>query len=399
MIHVIGMGDDGPEGLVPLARKCLEEAQLLVASQRLHERIPSTGATRLEWPAPISEAVALLASRTECRIAAVVSGDPLWYSLGNRIARAFPTGERCFHPQVSSFQLAACRLGWAMSEITCATVHGRPITRISPLLGNGQRLLLLTANGDAPGEIARFLTDSGFGATRMSVLSHLGGPDEARCAAIASEGYGRVPDLHVLALELRVSGRTPAAGRAPGLPDTAFEHDGQITKRNVRAATLARLRPMPGATLWDLGCGCGSIAIEWIRSANAARAIGIDRSSSRLGLARQNADRLGADTLSLVEGDVLDALAWSGAPDAVFIGGGLSRDLIGGAWTRLQTGGRMAANAVTWESQQILHDALQRLGGTLVRHSVDTFGQLGGRDAWLPSIPVVQWSVEKFPES
>ena len=353
MIDVIGMGEDGLPGLDPEARRCLREAELVIASPRLHSRMAGIRAPRMEWPKPIADVVPLLRDRTESRIAAVVSGDPLWYSVGNLLARAFAPDSCCFHPHVSSFQIAACRLGWAMPEIACCTVHGRPIERISPLLGHGQRILLLTADGTAPAKVGKYLVDSGYGATRLTVLANLGSSRESRQSGIAAEWPGRTEDFHVLALDIRASGRTLPRGRAPGLPDTAFEHDGQLTKQSVRAATIAKLRPMPGDLLWDLGCGCGSVAIEWMRGAIGARAIGIDRSENRLQLARRNADALGADGISLVEGDVLDALTWPGEPDAVFIGGGLSSELVDGAWSRLRSGGRLVANAVTWDSAAI----------------------------------------------
>lgn len=399
MIDVIGMGPDGPEGLAPRARRRLDEAELVIASPRLHGLMPALRACRLEWPSPVSGAIPLIQGRKEDRIAAVVSGDPLWYSLGNLLARSFAPGSCRFHPHVSSFQLAASRLGWSMGDTVCATVHGRPIRRISPLLGNGQRVLLLTTDGNAPARVAEYLSETGYGATRLTVLSNLGGADESCQSGTASNWSGRAQDLHVLALEVQVSGRTPAPGRAPGLPDSAFLNDGQMTKRNVRAATLAKLRPMPGDLLWDLGCGCGSIAIEWLRSAPGARAIGVDQSPDRLALAQQNADALGVGHIALLEGDVLTALKWTESPDAVFLGGGLSGELLEGTWSRLRLGGRLVANAVTWESQRILHAAHEQRGGELSRLSIETFGLLGGRGAWLPAIPVVQWSTEKFPES
>ncbi len=403
MIDIIGMGEEGLAGLSHEALRRLQEAEVVVASERLLDLVPESAAIRHVWPSPLSEAAAFLQSLGDAPIAALVSGDPLWFSLGSLLAREIPS-ERCrIHPHVSSFQLAAARLGWSMSEIACETIHGRPVTNVSPLLGEGQRLLLFTTNGRAPHAVAFYLVQAGYGATRMTVLSRLGGDKESRHEALASEWSESVDDLHVLALEVRASRPTlaisRAPGRAPGLPDDAFVHDGQLTKQHVRALTLARLRPMPGSLLWDLGCGCGSVSIEWMRGAHGARAIGIDRSSPRLGKARLNADMLGAKAISLIEGDVLQALQWEESPDAAFIGGGVSEQLIDGVWNRLKRSGRLVANAVTWKSQKLLHEACKRYGGALVRVSVETPGSLGGQDAWMPAITVVQWSVERFPES
>ena len=396
MIDVIGMGEDGPAGLAPAARRRLEAAEFILASPRLQRRLAALSGQELPWPQPVTDAIPLLRRHADAATAAVVSGDPLWYSLGNLLAREF--GPACrFHPQVSSFQLAACRLGWSMADTVCASLHGRPVATLAPLLAPGQRLLLLTADAGAPAEIAGYLVASGYGDTRMRVLAHLGGEREACRSGIARAWSGPAADLHVLALELGVAGPTPAPGRAPGLPDSAYSHDGQLTKQTVRAATLARLRPGPGALLWDLGCGCGSIAIEWVRGAPGARARGIDRAPERLDLARANAAALGAAACQWFEGDVADALAWPETPDAVFVGGGLNAALLDGAWSRLAPGGRLVANAVTWDSQQLLHQAQARRGGELVRIAVEQFGRLGGRAAWLPSMPVTQWSCSKFP--
>lgn len=399
MIHVIGMGDDGPAGLAPAARAALERSQLVLAGPRLQARMTGLAVACRDWPRPIQQAVEFLRGRSEPRIAAVVSGDPLWFSLGARLAAAFPAAECVFHPNVSAFQMAACRMRWPLAAAACATLHGRPITRLAPLLGRGQRILLLTSGSAAPSEIAAYLTGAGYGATRMTVLANLGGPAETRRSAVAAAWRGPDEALHVLALEPHPGAAALPQGRAPGLPDQAYRHDGQLTKRIMRAATLSALRPMPGAMLWDLGCGSGSVAIEWTRAAPESRALAVDHAAGRLRMAQRNADALGAGPIEWLEADVAAALDSDSVPDAVFVGGGVSLPLLRRCRARLPDGGRIVANSVTFESEAVLQAACRRWGGSLSRISVETAREIGGRQAWRPKMPVVQWSATKFPAS
>ena len=327
----------------------------------------------------------------------LATGDPLWYSVGARIARRLPPGEIAFLPQVSAFQWAACRLGWSMADVETLTAHGRAAEQVVPYFWPGARLLILTAGSQTPGEVARLLDARGYGASTMTVLASLGSPDERRIEGTAADWAAAdpvdaTPPFHTLAVTCE---GTPESllSRLPGLPDEAFVHDGVMTKREVRAVTLARLMPARGELLWDIGTGCGSIAVEWMRAGRDALAIGIDPRPERLALARQNATALGTPKLELIEGTAPEALADLARPDAVFIGGGLSRETVAAARAALPTGGRLVANAVTLESEALLIALHTELGGDLTRLSIERAAPVGKLTGWRPAMAVVQWSL------
>ncbi|MCG8507644.1 MAG: precorrin-6y C5,15-methyltransferase (decarboxylating) subunit CbiE [Rhodospirillales bacterium] len=395
-LQVIGVGDNGWKSLSPEGREALETAEVVIGSERLFVRLSGLRAECVQWPSPITEVAEVIRTYHGRRVAVVATGDPLWYSVGSLIAKSFASEEVRFHPQLSSFQQAACHMGWALQEVACETIHGRPIELISPLLGDGQRLLLLGENSESPKRVAAFLRQNGFAASGITVLSHLGGVEESRAEGWAENWEQPVPSFHVLAIECRASGpQKTEAGRVPGLSDDHYEHDGQITKREVRAVTLSKLRPMPGELLWDIGCGAGSVAIEWVRAAPGARAIGVDRDAERLGMARRNASRLGAVKLELIEGDAAEILSQSEDPDAVFFGGGMTMEAIEKAHARLRPHGRLVCNAVTLESETLLANCHDRFGGEMCRIAIDTLSPIGSRRGWRPSMPVTQWSLSK----
>jgi precorrin-6Y C5,15-methyltransferase (decarboxylating) len=396
-LTIIGIGEDGMAGLSAAARRLVEEAEIIVGGDRHHDLTPNLKAERISWPSPFDDVIDLLESNKGRPIVVLATGDPLWYSVGARIARRLPPGEIAFLPQVSAFQWAACRMGWSMADIETLTAHGRAAEQVIPYFWPGARLLILTAGSQTPGEVARLLTARGYGASAMTVLANLSGPEERRIDATAadwaaSDPTDGIPPFHTLAVTCEGTPQ-PLLSRLPGLPDQAFAHDGVMTKREVRAITLARLMPARGALLWDIGTGCGSIAVEWMRAGRDALAIGIDPNPQRLELARQNATTLGAPKLELIEGTAPEALADLPRPDAVFIGGGLSRETVTAARAALPKGGRLVANAVTLESESLLIALHAEFGGDLIRLAVERAAPLGGLTGWRPAIAVVQWSL------
>ncbi|MEM7239909.1 MAG: precorrin-6Y C5,15-methyltransferase (decarboxylating) subunit CbiT, partial [Pseudomonadota bacterium] len=328
------------------------------------------------------------------------------FSVGARIARSIPPEEIVFHPQISAFQWAACRMGWSLADVDTVTVHGRPVEQVIPQFWPGARLLILTAGPSTPGKVARLLCARGLGASSLTVLAHLGGPDECRLDGVAADWSRadpeRFPAFHTLAVQC-LGAPDLLLPRVPGLPDDAFRHDGKMTKREVRALTLAHLMPARGEVLWDIGIGCGSVAIEWMRAAPDAAAIGFDTNAGRLAIARENALTLGAPSLALVEGAVPGVMSDIEppqgtkpdfrTPNAVFIGGGLSETVVDIALARLATGGRLVANAVTLESEAVLLALWQRHGGELTRLSTARADPVGGLTGWRPAMPVTQWSL------
>ncbi|MHA1529635.1 MAG: precorrin-6y C5,15-methyltransferase (decarboxylating) subunit CbiE [Alphaproteobacteria bacterium] len=396
-LTIIGIGEDGMASLSGAARRLVEEAEIIVGGDRHHDLAPNLKAERISWPSPFDDLIGLLKARKGKRVVVLATGDPLWYSVGARIARRLPPGEIAFLPQVSAFQWAACRMGWSMADVETLTAHGRAAEQVIPYFWPGARLLILTAGSQTPGEVARLLAARGYGASAMTVLANLGSPEERRIDAAAAEWAATdpaetTPPFHTLAVTCE-GAPEPLLPRTPGLPDEAFVHDGVMTKREVRAVTLARLMPARGEMLWDIGTGCGSIAVEWMRAGRDALAIGIDPKPERLELARRNATALGTPKLELIEGTAPAALAGLARPNAVFIGGGLTRETVAGARAALPSGGRLVANAVTLESEALLIALRAEFGGDLTRLSVERAAPLGGLTGWRPAMPVTQWSL------
>ena len=325
----------------------------------------------------------------------LVTGDPLWFSVGARIGRAIPPSEIVYHPQLSAFQLAAARMGWSLADVETLTVHGRPVEQMIAFIQPDARLLILTTGAETPAQIARFLAQRGFGASRMTVLAAMGGKEEARFDGLAQTWDHVVPPFNTLAVECIAAPDAALLPRVPGLEDDLFQSDGTMTKREVRAVTLAKLMPMRGALLWDIGTGCGSVAIEWMRAARYARAIGIEPRADRRAMAAANALALGVPQLRLIDGEAPEVLAGLDAPDAIFIGGGLTDEVFEVAFAALRPLGRLVANAVTLESEAILLALHKRHGGQLSKISVQRAEPVGRLTGWRPQMPVTQWSLIK----
>jgi len=299
-------------------------------------------------------------------------------------------------PSPSAFSLAAAHLGWPLAECECLTVHGRPLARIAGFLHHGARLLVLSHDGATPARIAAELAGRGFGSSKIFLLEHMGGQKE-RILEATADGWKieRTADLNTLAIECHA---VPGAGsfpRLPGLPDEAFQHDGQLTKREVRAATLAALAPLPGQRLWDVGAGCGSIAIEWLRAGRDMKAIAIESDAQRRSLIAENACALGTPEIEILAGEAPQALANLAPPDAVFIGGGISEEVVQRGWAALPAGGRLVANVVTVDGEASVAKHRETLGGTLTRIAVSRAEPIGARLGWRPMMPVTQWVAVK----
>ncbi|MFQ6547191.1 precorrin-6y C5,15-methyltransferase (decarboxylating) subunit CbiE [Aestuariibius sp. 2305UL40-4] len=394
-LHIVGIGEDGMAGLAPATRAVVEGAEVIVGGDRHHVLSEAVSAERVAWPSPFDAMIDTLLSFKGRRVVVLATGDPLWYSVGARIGRAISPSEIVYHPQLSAFQLAAARMGWSLADVETLTVHGRPVEQMIAFIQPDARLLVLTTGAETPGKIAAFLTQRGFGESRMSVLAAMGGKDEARFDGIARAWDHAVPEFNTLAVDCVAAPDAALVPRVPGLADDLFHHDGTMTKREVRAATLAKLMPMRGAHLWDIGTGSGSVAIEWMRAARFARATAIEPRADRRAMAAANALALGAPKLAIVEGEAPAALEGLEPPDAIFIGGGLSAEVFAAAWKALRPLGRLVANAVTLESEAALIALQAEHGGDLVRIGVDRVEPVGRYRGWRPAMPVVQWSLVK----
>ncbi|MFF4181884.1 precorrin-6y C5,15-methyltransferase (decarboxylating) subunit CbiE [Streptomyces sp. NPDC001691] len=397
-VTVIGIGADGWDGLAPAARGAVMGAGVVIGGGRQLALVPDDcPAQRVAWPTPLRPAVpGLLEAHRGRRIAVLASGDPMFYGIGRTLTELLGTPPRIL-PHPSSLSYACARLGWAVEETEVVTVVGRPLARIAAALHDGRRLLVLSSGADTPAEVAALLRDRGFGPSRMRVLEQLGSQGE-HCVEGGADHWDAPPGdpLNVIAVDCRRAPDALRLGAVPGLPDAAYEHDGQLTKRHVRAATLGALAPAPGELLWDVGGGSGSIAVEWMRTHPSCRALTVERDPVRAERIARNADRLGVPALRVVTGAAPAALAQLPSPDAVFIGGGLTAPgLLAACWDALAPGGRLVANTVTLESEALLADWYRRHGGELVRLAVAHAVPVGGFTGWRQAMPVTQWAVVK----
>ena len=395
-LDIIGIGEDGVDGLSSIARQKLEAAEVIIGGDRHHGLSPNIKAERLKWPSPFDVMIDVIRSHRSRQLVILVTGDPLWYSVGARITRFIPAQEICFHPQLSAFQWASARMGWSMADCETLTIHGRANSQILPYLAPNNRLIVLTQNSESPAEVAGLLTERGFGMSKITALAALGGKHEKRIIGIARSWAYEVPDFHTLAIECLAGENAVWFPRTGGLPDDAFVSDGNMTKQDVRAATLAKLAPYPDAILWDIGAGCGSVSVEWMRSAREALAIAIENKPDRLELISKNSVQLGTEKIEIIAGSAPDALKGLKVPDAIFIGGGLmSEGVFETAWQALRAGGRMVVNAVTLESESKLLELHTKFGGELVRIGVQQAQPLGSGRSWRTAMPVTQWSIRK----
>ncbi len=396
-LHVVGIGEGGLDDLSPRARAIVESAEILVGGERHLAKIPSRAAERVAWGESFGQTLEELARFRGRRVVVLASGDPMNYGAGSSVSHRFAREEFAVIPAPGAFSLAAARMGWPIPDLECFTVHGRPFALLDRHLAPGRKLLVLAEDGDTAARLARHLTQRGYGPSKIAALENMGGPDERRADGTAQTwSHPRLGDLVTLAVECVAGPNARILSRAPGLPDEAFVHDGQITKREVRAATLARLMPLPEQVLWDVGAGSGSIAIEWLRAEPSARAFALERDPTRVGTILRNAENLGVPELRVVAGEAPAALdQLPGPPDAVFVGGGVTAATLAACWRALSVGGRMVANAVTLDAERTLLDFHAVAGGDLTRIAVERVETLGAHDAMKPQRAVLQLAATK----
>jgi len=392
-LTLVGIGEDGVDGLSSAARARIETAEILYGGARHLALAEGLGrAERRPWPSPFERGVAEVLALRGRPVCVLASGDPFFYGVGATLARQIPAEEMEVLPAPSSVSLAASRLGWPLQDVTTVSVHGRPLELLRPHLHPKRKLLVLTPDGSGPAAIAAYLVGLGFGDSRLTVLDALGGPAERVRSALARDfDLTDVAALNLVAIETGESSGL-VIPFTPGLPDAAFTHDGQITKSEVRAVTLAALAPRHGERLWDIGAGSGSVAIEWMLADRSLSATAIEVDAARAARISGNAAALGVPGLEVVIGAAPDALAGLAAPDAVFVGGGGSAPgVLDAAMAALKPGGRLVANGVTLEMEAVLLAAYAEHGGALRRIAIDRAETLGTMTGWRPARPVVQW--------
>ena len=391
-LTIIGIGEDGAQGLSDAARAALEQARVIIGAPRHLALLPPLKAEQLSWPVPFEDGVQALLARRGEPIVMLASGDPFWFGAGTSVTRHLRSDEWVSHPASSSFSLAASRLGWALQDVTCHGLHAAPLDRLRPMLAPGRRALVLLRNDAAVQELAAYLAEAGFGASMLHIMEALGGPRE-RLRQAQADRFAFNTIAHPVAVGVEIAGEGEIMSCASGLADSWFDHDGQISKRPARALTLSALAPRPGETLWDIGAGSGSIAIEWLLSHASTQALAFEADPVRAARAKANARRLGVDRLRLVEGRAPAALDGRVRPDVIFIGGGLSDALMEAIIALPGEPTRLVANAVTLESEALLARWHERLGGELLRIEMASAAPIGTRRGWKAAYPLVQWSV------
>jgi precorrin-6B C5,15-methyltransferase / cobalt-precorrin-6B C5,C15-methyltransferase len=399
-LSIVGIGEDGIAGLSPVAQQLVSDAELVVGGKRhlgLADKL--IRGRRLAWPSPIGEAMPEIEKHRGRPVAVLASGDPFHYGVGDLLLRSIPAEQTLCLPQPSAFSLAAARLGWSLQDVSLVSLHGRALEGIVRYLQPGARILALSWDHETPAKLAKLLEARGLGGSALTVLEGMGGPSEQiRCTRAKDFSLSGVSPLNTIALEVVAAVGATVLGLAPGLDDALFEHDGQLTKREVRAVTLSALSLHQGELLWDVGLGAGSVAIEWLLRHPSLKAIGIEAEPARAARAARNAAALGTPDLEIVQGRAPASLRDLPKPDAVFIGGGLAEPgLFDAVWSVLKPGGRLVANAVSLGSEARLIEYFQRHGGELVRLEIARAGKAGagGVFVWRPAAPIIQWRVSK----
>jgi len=397
-LSIVGIGEDGVGGLTTHAKRLIETAELVVGGKRHLELAGKLiRGKALAWPSPLDGAFPEILARRGRSVAVLATGDPFNFGIGKQLVALVSADEIVCLPQPSAFSLAAARMGWALQDVACVTLHGRALEGIVRHLQPGARILALAWDGSTGPKLAALLKARGLGGSAVTVLESMGGPRERiRSQEAGAFDLSNIEPLNTLAVEVVAGQGSRVIGFAPGLDDDLFENDGQLTKREVRALTLSSLAPRRGELLWDIGLGAGSIAIEWLLCDASLAAIGIEERADRAERARRNALALGTPDLKIVTGHVPEALAGLPAPDAAFIGGGLSdAGVFEAAWAALKPGGRLVANAIALESEARLAELFARHGGELVRIAVSRAEAVGGMHGWRSAMPVTQWRVRK----
>ncbi len=396
-LTVVGLGEDGIEALPATARALVDGAEVLLGGKRHLAMIPENDAERLTWRIPLIDSIADIEAHRGKRFVVMATGDPMHYGIAVTLARHFSSDEMLILPSAGALSLACARLGWPVASVECLTLHGRPLETLRAYLAPEHKLVILSHDGTTPAAVAAELVEAGYGASGITVFEHMGGDRERRVQGTAeSWGEEEIVDFNTIAVNCRGGSRTKRYFGAPGLRDRAFENDGQLTKREIRTLTISALAPSPGALLWDVGAGAGSVAIEWMLGARGAEAIAIEREAERIARIARNAAALGVPGLKPVHGEAPDTMELLPRPNAIFIGGSLNvPGMVETCWARLKPGGRLVANAVSLESEALLAKWREELGGNMVRINISRAKGVGTRTLWRPLTPVTQWAAIK----
>ncbi|QYX31527.1 precorrin-6y C5,15-methyltransferase (decarboxylating) subunit CbiE [Sphaerospermopsis torques-reginae] len=399
-LSIIGIGEDGIQGLSAIALSILNQAKIIIGGERHLAMLPPEDyREKIKWKSPFHSSITeIINRRGEGKsICILASGDPMCYGVGATIIKHIPIDEITIIPSPSAFSLACSRLGWNFTETETLSLCGRPVSLLQSYIYSGAKLLILSAGKNTPKNVAEILTKRGYGNSKITVLERMGGMNERVFTGVANSWKERdIASLNTIAVECIADLGITGLSRFPGLPDSAFHHDGQLTKREVRAVTLSTLAPLPGELLWDIGAGCGSISIEWMRSNMRCGAIAIEQNTNRLNYIADNAAALGTPNLQIIAGKSPEVIQNLPTPDAIFIGGGVTAPgLFDICWNALKIGGRMVANVVTLEGEKTLFEWYEKVGGNFTRISIQRAEPIGKFLGWKGMSQVTQWVAYK----
>jgi precorrin-6Y C5,15-methyltransferase (decarboxylating) len=390
-LTILGLGEDGPNAMTPASLKALQSAEFVMGATRHLSLLPEVDAELITWPVPFADGIAQLLELRGKRVVALASGDPFWFGAGSVFARHLQPDEWTSIAGPATFSLAAAQMGWPLENTLCLGLHAAPLSRLRAHLSTGQKCIVLLRDGAALQELSAYISDNGFGDSDLTVLEALGGPRQRVTA------FDQLAEAvqHPVCVAIDIKGSGPAISKASGKDDALFANDGQITKRPIRALTLSALAPKFGEHLWDLGTGSGSIAIEWLLSHPSVTATAVEANSERAARAAHNAMTLGVERLDVITAKSIDVLDDLPAPDVVFVGGGLTQELLDALWNIMPVGCRFVTNAVTLESEVIVAQAHAAKGGELMRIEIANSKPLGTKRGWSSAYPIVQWSVTR----
>ena len=398
-LSVIGIGEDGLSGLSATARSLIDNAEIVIGGDRHLAMLPELSEDRrshIVWESPIEKTIQQIISDRGKAVCILASGDPLWFGIGTTLLKRIPIEEVLIIPAPSTFSFICARLGWSINEVETLSLCGRPAALLQTYIYPNAKLLILSSGKETPQLVANILCDRHFNNSKITVLEHLNGTKERIISTVANQfpNFPYFADLNAIAVECIANPEAKTRSRMVGLPDDAYHHDGQLTKREIRAVTLSALAPNAGELLWDVGAGCGSIGIEWMRSHPRCQAIAIEK--SRTHFIADNAIALGTPHLNIIAGAAPEVLQGLPIPDAIFIGGGLTvPNMFETCWENLRSRGRLVANVVTLEGEQKLFQSQQKYGGTLTQISINRAEAIGHFLGWKPMRPVTQWQVIK----
>ena len=395
-LSIVGIGDDGLSGLSAKAVEVINQSEIVVGGERHLAFLTNSQAEKISWDSPLNKTIEVIKNKRGRQVTILATGNPLWFGIGSTLLKHLPIEEVNIIPHPSIFSLVAAKLGWSIETVECLSIHGRHHDSLRKSFYPGAKLLVLTNDATSPSIVSQLLCEHRCKQSQMTAFAHLGGTQEKIFKETAENWNHSVPDFHTLAIEIIIDADFIPHSTTGGLPDHCFENDGLLTKRDIRASTMARLIPIPGQLLWDIGAGCGSISIEWLRSVHNSSAIAIEPESHRRQFIENNATRLGVPNITIIAEKAPDCLNNLPAPDAIFIGGGLgSKGMIDQCFQALEPSGRLVVNSVTIENEKHLISALDQYGGELTRIAISHLSPVGSYRGWKPAMPVTQWSMIK----